>query len=312
MVLRQTRRALRSLAHDQEALAHGLHLNHPAWLRHRERSLLCRMQYRLGKTDIKNVDYPGGRLGRMLVVSPGSAPGARIGDSFALRQDAGCSLGRRRVRRRRALQLVLKLLGHVHRLGVGGRGVVQPLYGGSNGHRRTGLGRPRVVPCRQDGSVRRQGALPSNSVDGDVLNSFDKDGPGGRGLVLAVLVGLERLELLEAQAALVAGQVVAGRGDAHAVLVVRQNPGKREERDGARRVDASGVAPVPKLPLPQRDGRILPKSISHLLMRLALLLVLAHPLLRQRRRGALLLLLQPRVDLDQLDVGDDLRRHTRR
>ena len=68
--------------------------------------------------------------------------------------------------------------------------------------------------------------------------------------MFSVLVGLERLELLEAQAAVVARQVVVGRGDAHAAFMVCQDPGEREERDGARWVDARGVVSVPQLPLP--------------------------------------------------------------
>ena len=72
------RGALRSLADDQEALAHGLHLNHSARLRHWERPLLRVMHRWLGQTDIENVDDPGRRLHRMRVVSSRPAPGARV------------------------------------------------------------------------------------------------------------------------------------------------------------------------------------------------------------------------------------------
>lgn len=135
--------------------------------------------------------------------------------------------------------------------------------------------------------------------------------------MLSVLVGLERLELLEAQATAVARQVVVGRGDAHAALVVRQDPGEREERDGARRVDARGVVPVPQLPLPQRDGGVLTKRVGHLLLRLMTLLqwrrlLLLYYVLLWKWRRIIVLLLEPRVDFDQLDIGDDLGSGCRR
>lgn len=68
--------------------------------------------------------------------------------------------------------------------------------------------------------------------------------------MLSVLVGLERLELLEAQATEVTRQVVVRRGDAHAALMVCQDSGEREKRDRARCVDARGVVSVPQLRLP--------------------------------------------------------------